>query len=135
MKKRMSLIILLLILCLNIFSIQNVFADEHKLEKLDIHVFINKDESAKIVETRKANLIIETEIFKIIGNMGKSTIKDFRVKEDGVYYEYVNNWDIDGSKEEKAYKNSIIDNGDYYELVWGIGEYTVTDFIKELQDS
>lgn len=130
-----------------IFSLVNsekTFAAEHKLENLHIQVFINDDGSARIVETRTANLIEGTENYLVIGNLGKSEIKDFVVKESGLTYQYVNKWNINASRQDKAFKNGIIKKKDGYELSWGIGkygrheyivEYTVTNFIKQLQDS
>lgn len=141
-KRRVTIVVITLLLFLNIFSVKYIFA-EHKLENLDINVFINNDGSARITEKRKAILNEGTENYIVIQNLGMSTIKDFVVKENGKTYKYIENWDIDASRKQKAFKNGIIDTGDGYELSWGIGEYgsheyileyTVTDFIKELQD-
>src|SRR5699024_1966844 len=80
------------------------------------------------------------ENFNIIENLGKSIITDFTVKEAGKTYEYIDNWNIDASREFKTFKNGIIETANGYELVWGIGDYgkhtyelqyTVTDFIKQ----
>lgn len=143
-KRRISVIILVLFLFLNIFTIKDVYADDFELENIVIDVFINEDGSANIKERRQMEINEGTEVFIVMGNLGESTIKDFTVKEDGIVYDYVDNWDIDASREEKTFKNGIIDRGDRYELSWGIGEYgsheyileyTLTDFIKELKDS
>lgn len=142
-KKRIPITILVLILFLNIFSVNSSFADDHKVENSEINVFINNDGSARITERRKAYLSEGTENYIVIENLGESTIQNFIVSEGGRAYQYVDNWDINASREEKTFKNGIIDTGDGYELSWGIGEYgpheyileyTVTDFIKELQD-
>ncbi len=142
-KRRISLLVVVLIVFINIFSIENSFADDHKVEQQDINVFINNDGSVKIREKRKAYLSEGTENYIVIGNLGSSKIKDFKVEEDGQVYDYIDNWDIDASRSEKKFKNGIIDTGDGYELSWGIGEYgshdytleyTITDFIKELED-
>src|SRR5699024_7902984 len=64
-------------------------------------------------------------------------------QENDAIYEYVEPWDSDASREEKTFKSGIIATDNGYELVWGIGEYgiheyyvvyTVTDFIKQLED-
>lgn len=129
---------------IHLLNFGEVYAAEHKLERLHINVFIHKDGSARIIETRKAELTEGTENYIVIGNLGKSEIKDFVVKEDGETYRFVDNWDIDASQEEKAFRNGIIKKRDGYELSWGIGpygeheyivEYTITNFIKQLQDS
>src|SRR5699024_10418281 len=107
-------------------------------------VVIEEDGSAIITEKRVATLSEGTENFIVIGNLGKSTITDFSVYEDGKLYDYVADWDVDWSREQKTFKNGVIKEKEHYELAWGIGEYgkheyelsyTVTDFIKQLEDS
>jgi len=143
-KKRISIYVLIFLLILGIFPVEKSYGDSHRLEDLDINVFINKDGSARISERRIANLIEGTENFIVINDLGKSEIKDFLVEEDGREFQYIDNWDIDKSREEKTFKNGIIETSKGYELSWGIGEYgrheynlqyTITDFIKELKDS
>lgn len=125
----------------SLFSIHTVEAKEHTLEDLYIHTYIHEDGSATITEIRKATLSEGTENFDVIENLGKSTITDFTVNEDGITYDFIDNWNIDASREEKTFKNGIIETQNGYELVWGIGEYgkhiyeleyTVTDFIKQV---
>lgn len=121
-----------------------VQAEEHKLEDLYIHTYLHSDGSATIKEVRKAHLIEGTESYDVIENLGQSEITDFTVTEDGVTYDFIDPWDINASREEKAYKNGIIKTANGYEIAWGIGEYgyheyeleyTVTNFIKQLKDS
>src|SRR5699024_4469304 len=120
-----------------------VEAADHTLKSLSVHVQLNEDGSARIKERRVANLTKGTESFIVIGNLGDSDIKDFVVEENGQTFEFVSDWDIDWSREEKAFKNGIIETSSGYELSWGIGDYgehdqtvsyTVTNFIKELND-
>jgi uncharacterized membrane protein YgcG len=129
---------------LSSFQLDQVYASDHKLENLSVNVFIHTDGSAKITEKRIATLSEGTENYLVIGNLGKSTIKDFVVMEDGETFQYMDNWEIEASLGEKAFKNGIIKTKDGYELCWGIGsygkheyivEYTITNFIKQLQDS
>lgn len=132
------------ILCFTFLLGTPVAASDHRLEAIHIHTFIHKDGSATITETRSAILSEGTENYDIIDDLGASTIQNFTVEEDGTVYEFIENWNLDASREEKAYKNGIIKTDTGYELVWGIGEYgphkyvlqyTVTDFIKQLDDS
>ncbi|HIV74965.1 MAG TPA: DUF2207 domain-containing protein [Candidatus Pseudogracilibacillus intestinigallinarum] len=142
--QKFFIISVLLLLFTSIFSFEEVYASTHELEALDIHVFIEEDGSANITEKRVATLSEGTENFIVIGNLGKSTITDFSVYEDGKMYDFVEDWDVNWSKEQKTFKNGVIEEKEHYELVWGIGEYgkheyelsyTVTDFIKQLEDS
>lgn len=141
-KNRIFLLILFLLLSM-ILPVNRSFADNHRLEDLRINVFINKDGSARIIEKRQAYLTEGTENFIVIGNLGDSKIKDFVVKEGDIVYEYNKDWNIDASREEKTYRNGIVETSNGYELCWGIGEYgshnyvveyTVTNFVKEFQN-
>ncbi|HLQ98328.1 MAG TPA: DUF2207 domain-containing protein [Candidatus Dormibacteraeota bacterium] len=144
MKKRTTIIIFLMFLLLfQFFNIEEVAAKD-TLEEQYIHVFINEDGSARITEKRVAYLTEGTENYIVIGNLGNSTILDFVVNENGKTYQYTHNWDINASQDEKAFKNGLIKTEDGYELSWGIGEYgwheytieyTITNFIKQLEDS
>jgi predicted membrane protein DUF2207 len=127
-----------------IFSALNVYASDHRLESLNINVYVNEDGSARITENRIANLTEGTENYIVIENLGRSEIKDFIVYENGEAFEYVDSWNINASREEKTGKNSILTTSSGYELSWGIGEYgrhdytleyTITNFVKELEDS
>src|SRR5699024_9332050 len=129
---------------ISLVNADTTHAAEHRLENLHIQVIIDDNGDAKIVETRHATLSEGTENYIVIGNLGKSEIKDFKVTEDGREYEFLEKWDLNASREEKAFKNGIISTGDGYELSWGIGdygdhvyvvEYVVTDFIKQLKDA
>lgn len=142
--KTFFIISFIIFLNTSIFTLEEVDASTHELEALDIHVFIEEDGSAVITEKRVATLSEGTENYIVIGNLGESTITDFQVYEDGKWYDYVEDWDVDGTREEKAFKNGVIEEKEHDELVWGIGEfgkheyeltYTVTDFIKQLEDS
>lgn len=147
MKNRQNNLIIVLALIFILFNlsiISNASSADFRLENLDINVYLNEDGSAKITEKRKATYQAGTENFILIENLGKSEIKDFTVSENGMVFQYEDDWDINASREEKIGKNGIITKSDGYELVWGIGEYgshdytleyTVTNFVKGLEDS
>lgn len=142
--KKLFLLLLTLSITWSIINVDNAFAEGNALESVDIRVFVNADGSARITERRVGNFIEGTENYNVIENLGKSEIVDFKVSEDGREYQFTEPWDIDFSREEKSFTNGIIETTDGYELAWGIGEYgrhtydlsyTVTNFVKELQDS
>lgn len=135
---------LLLIAFLVLTSSTLAYGQDHRLESLDIHVVLHQDASATITERRVAHLIEGTENYIIIENLGESEILSFKVEEGGTPYEYVGDWDINASRQEKAFRNGIIETSNGYELAWGIGEYgdheyileyRVSNFIKQLEDS
>lgn len=144
MFKRRLLLAFTIILVFSIGLSSVSFAEAHQLEKLNMNVFINEDGSATITENRVSYLSEGTENYIGIKNLGDSKITNFKVIEDGREYEYIENWDIDASREEKAFKNGIIETSDGYELAWGIGdygphevtlEYTVTNMVKNFQET
>ncbi len=142
-KITLGFFILTFVTMISLFGIDTAHA-AHKLENQHIHVFVNDDGSADITETRQADLSEGTENYIVIENLGASTIQNFTVTENGQQYDFIENWNIDASREEKTFKNGIINTGKGYELAWGIGEYgqheyvlqyTITDFIKQLDDA
>ena len=121
-----------------------VYAEDHQMQALTIHVFLQPDGSAVITEKREVTLVEGTENYLVIENLGQSLIQDFTVVENGQPYLFEPNWSIDASRQEKQGKNGIIQTEAGYELVWGIGDYgahtyelqyTVTEMVKQLTDS
>lgn len=142
-KNRYRILSLILIIFI-VFSMGNVYATDHRLESLDIDVFLNPDGSAIIQEHRVTNLVEGTESYIVIDNLENSQITNFVVIENGTTFDNVNNWDISGSRESKANKSGIIKTSSGYELSWGIGDYgrheydlvyTITNFVEQLNDS
>src|SRR5699024_2866517 len=137
------ILIMIVIIVAYLFSFNKVHASDHKLEDLHIDVVIKNDDSAEITEKRTANLTEGTENYIVIENLGKSDIEELVVREDGQKYSYLDTRDIKASQADKSYKNGMTETKDGYELSWGIGdygdheyvlEYTVTNFIKQLND-
>lgn len=142
-KKLIIFLVPLLIIFIILSYTGHINLKSHRLDKLEINVYINEDGSAKITEKRKANLVEGTENFIVLENLGDSEIKDFTVKENGILYEFKDYWNIYDSQREKTYKNGIVKTPFGYELCWGIGEYgyhnyeiqyTITNFIKQYKD-
>src|SRR5699024_7967369 len=122
----------------------SVQAADNKIEQIQMEVFIHDDGSAKVKETRLVDLYEGTENYIAFGNLGNASIENFKVSEDGRAYETVDNWNLDASREEKAFKSGIIETAEGIELSWGIGEYgqheyileyEITNFIKQLNDA
>lgn len=118
--------------------------DQHELKDLDIHVFIHEDGSATFTEVRQMIVSEGTEGYEKKENLSESKIIDFKAWRDGEPYTFEEDWDSDWSLERKAGHHGIIETNKGYELVWGLGDYgeheykiqyTVSDFIKELDDA
>lgn len=85
-----------------------------------------------------------TENYIPIENLGDSTIRDFRVSEEGRNYTENRNWDSDESRAVKNDRYGLLNTSRGVELVWGIGEpgrhrykleYTITGLVKNLDDA
>ncbi len=133
---------LLYILILFLLFVPNVLANEN--DRITMDIFINLDGSAKVKETWNTYSSSGTEIYKTYNNIGSSEIKDFKVSLNEREFTNVGSWDVNGSFDEKAYKNGIHYIPDGVELCFGISaygkqtyifEYTITDFVVELIDS
>ena len=111
MKKIYLLIILLLF-------IPNVNA-KNKINSIDIDVYINESGNASITEVWDMHTDSGTEIYKPMGNMENSEITNFKVYLDNREFTFINNWNINASFNNKAYKNGF--NGN--ELCFGISDY------------
>lgn len=134
-KKLLTVVPLLLIL----FS---VTVSANNVSEIDIDVTVRDDGSAYIVQNWKGTFSEGTENYIPI-NTQDISISDFSVSDKNGAYEFVENWDIDKSFEDKANKCGIVETNDGVELCFGISEYgenryaieyVVEDFIKSYQD-
>lgn len=118
-----------------------VYANDIKKISMDIYVDNNGD--AHITEIWNASLSNGTEGYKPYYNLGNSSIKDYTVSMNGMPFTTLNNWDVNSSFDNKAYKAGINPIDDGYELCFGISEYgdnaytmkyTITNFVSSTKD-
>lgn len=139
--KNKILYLIILMLTIVVFPIKT-YATE--LNNVDINVELQDNGDAVI--TSKWNYYDDdkTEHYIIIEDLEDSEIKDYSVLFNGKPMEYEEDWDVDGSFEEKAGKYGIVKTGKGYELCYGKTEYanneftvkyTITNYIKELKDA
>ena len=94
------------------------------IRDLDIRVEVAKDGSARITQVWDVNVVKGTEWYIPVENLGKMTITDLTVSENG--QPFVNegrHWDVDRSLEEKAGRCGIVEKRNGVELCWGQGSY------------
>lgn len=130
-------------LCLIVGSI-SVNAKDNSINSIYISAYIDKEGNAHISETWNMNVYEDTEVYKVMENMGDSKISHLKVTdENGLKYTNIGEWDIDVSKEEKDGKCGLVNDDDYYEICFGIGdygnrtytfEYDVSNFIRQYND-
>ena len=126
-----------------LFPILQANAASNTLHEIDIKIVIAEDGSAEIAEKWHITVGEGTEIYKEMNNMGDSSVRDFIVMKGDKQFETLDNWDINASREVKAYKAGIVKNGHDYELCFGVGEYgeneytmnyTIDNFVAKYQD-
>ena len=115
------------------------------LRDLDIRAELRPDGSARITQVWDATVVDGTEMYIPISNLGKMTVSDFSVRENGLSYANEGRrWDVDRSLSEKAGRCGIIDKHNGVELCWGktsyghhvwTVEYTVTGLVQSLEDA
>lgn len=118
---RFGIISLMMILLMS-FGTTAYGAEE--IRSIDIDVLLNDDGSADITQTWDVSTNKGTEFYIVMSNMGDMEIENFRVKDEtGREFTYVDYWNVEGSIEDKAYKNGINHTGSGMELCWGKGSY------------
>lgn len=142
MKKKICIIFSLFLICL--LPINVVHAADIELNDIAIKATLYDDGSAHIKEVWDIDVYEGTEIYKVFENMGDSKISHFEVMdENGLYYQNIGSWDTDVDKDEKNGKCGIIQDDDYYELCFGIGEYgdrtytfeyDISNFVQQYED-
>ena len=123
----------------------NLAVYAQSLRDMDIRAVLREDGSARITQVWDATVVDGTEMYIPISNLGRMTVQDFAVSENGLaYFNEGRRWDVDRSLSEKAARCGIIDKHDGVELCWGktsygphvwTVEYTVTGLVQSFSDA
>lgn len=128
---------LLFSIFINFYSIS--YANETVINAVDINANIKDNGNIDITEIWKGEFYTGTELYHFYEDLILADISNFCVLENGVKYDYIENWNITDSKDKKEFKDSINQNEDGIELVWGIGNpgyheykiiYTLNSFFQ-----
>ena len=95
----------------------------NSISSIDMDIYIDNNGTAHVTEVWDAYLDTGTEGYKPYYNLGKSTISNFKVYLNDSIYSYVDSWNINGSFDNKKYKNGFNYIDDGIELCFGISEY------------
>ncbi len=110
-------------LCLFIFSIIDVNAS-YKMNDLQVNIELNEQGNAHITEIWDVYVDSGTELYKTEYELGNMNITNFVVKdESNTIFEYTDNWNINGSINEKKQKNGFYHSTNGLEMCWGMGSY------------
>ncbi len=126
MKKRLLILVLPIVFLFTVFS-SKIFAND--IYSIDTEVEILEDGTGEITQVWKTYVDDGTEFFIPIENLNHMNLMDVFVSNSEREFEYVPDWDIDASFEEKAYKYGVLETEDGYEICFGMsqeGEQTYT---------
>lgn len=119
MKKILLVLSLVFVTVLSPVSAKDTYVDT-----MTITATLDQDGNAHIQEIWEMDVYEGTEVYKIMDNMNDKKISHLSVIDDkNNVYKNIGEWDVDASKAEKANKCGLVNDGDYYELCFGIGEY------------
>ena len=122
--------------------IGNVNANTLNSVKMDI--FVDNYGNANITEVWDYTVNSGTENYHPHKDIGNSKFTDFTVRDETKSYTTLDFWNSNASFDSKAYKCGINKTSNGVELCWGISSYgrhtytinyTITNFVSELEDS
>jgi hypothetical protein len=115
------------------------------IRDLDIRVELSQDGSARITQVWDVTVVSGTEWYVPVQNLGKMTVRDLSVSENGQpFIDEGRHWNVDRSIEEKAGRCGIVEKRDGVELCWGQGslgshvwtaQFTVTGLVQSFTDA
>lgn len=141
--KKINKILIVLCFLFIVFALINK-VQANSINSLTMDIYIDKQGTAHIVETWDTNASDKTEWYHTYKNIGNSKIENLSVKDEKQSYIIINNWNIDGSFNDKKYKAGINRISDGVEICFGISNYgknkyevtyEITNFVSELEDS
>lgn len=117
---------------------------QHSLDSLLMTVTFHRDGSAHVQEIRHMYIGDQgTECYIKMYNMGDMDVSDLSVYEGNVEYTNEGAWDVDRSRQEKAFRCGINETYEGKELCWGVGSsgehvylvcYTLRGLVKSYND-
>ena len=95
----------------------------NEINNIDMNIYVDNYGTAHVTEVWDTHLTNGTEGYKPYYNLGSSNITNFKVSMDGEEYTFNENYNINGSFNDKKYQNGFnyIENG--IELCFGISKY------------
>ncbi len=137
-------IVVMLSLLISLLSGAMIVSFAEEIRSIEIDVILNEDGSADITQRWDVTTNKGTEFYITMSNMGDMEVQNFRVSDEtGREFTFVENWDIDASLQEKAYKNGFNEISGGFEMCWGKGSYgshrytlryTLTNLVKSYPD-
>ncbi len=95
----------------------------NKVTDIDINAVLYEDGSATVIQVWQGTFSEGTECYLPFRTDKNVHLSDFTVSDGTTEFTYVDNWYIDASFDEKAYKCGLNPTSDGVEMCWGISEY------------
>ena len=139
--RRLRFILGVVLLCLSVPSLA-----ENQVESVRIDVELQDDGSAFVKETWVIDVDSDiTEWYLGKENLGKMKLIDLGVTDESgtEFFNEGTNWNINRSREKKAFRCGLVKKSDGYEVCWGVGSnglhtftvsYTLTGLVKGYSD-
>ncbi len=139
--RRLRFILGVVLLCLSVPSLA-----ENQVESVRIDVELQDDGSAFVKEIWVIDVDSDiTEWYLGKENLGKMKIRDLGVTDESgtEFFNEGTNWNINRSREKKAFRCGLVKKSDGYEVCWGVGSnglhtftvtYTLTGLVKGYSD-
>lgn len=108
-----------------------VVSAANHVPQMEIEVDLRPDGSAYITQTWYTETDEGTEFYLGCRDNGYLSITDFSITDENGTYRFTEDWDVDASFEEKAYKCGILETDEGVELCWGISEYGENCYVIE----
>lgn len=116
--------IIVFVLLISVFVPVSSYAQSETIRAIDTEVILEQDGTAKIKQVWDVSTHKGTEFFIPITQLNDMKLENFKVSdESGREFQFVENWNVKGSLEEKAFKNGINKTANGFELCWGKGSY------------
>lgn len=122
-----------------------VVVDATSVSNIDMDIFIDTYGNATVVETWDANVTEGTEGYHPYYSLGNSVISNLEVSMDGKKYTTIDNWNINSSMYDKAYKAGIYYvDGNEVDVCFGISsygrhryviKYNISNFVSTVGDA
>lgn len=118
-------------------------AKANTLDSIETTVYIDQNGNGHVTEVWTLDANEGTESYHSFGNMTDREITNFTVSMDGTNYQTQSYWNVNASKDQKAYKNGINYTSDGLELCWGIEygthtyeiNYTIENLVWQYDDN
>lgn len=137
---RLPAILLSLILCTAMLTVivPGAHAASTEINHFDFTCEIDENGDAVITEVIDINVVNGTEYYQCFNDLGDMQIGNLTVREDGVLFRDVGEWDSNAS--DKLHKSGIVTKRDGCELCFGFGakgghvfemRYEIKNFVCE----